>query len=76
MATTDLTRWLQSSYQLTGPEAAMLMGFSVEYSITDLVGSQVGVSAKMGKQVLKSLHDQTEPAVKLEKLSVLALSSS
>jgi acetamidase/formamidase len=55
MATTDLTRWLQTSYQLTEPEAAMLMGFSVEFSIPDLVGSNVGVSARISKQVLNGL---------------------
>jgi amidase len=55
-ATTDMTRWLQSSYQLSEPEAAMLMGFSVELSIPDMVGSTVSVSARINKEVLKSLE--------------------
>lgn len=55
IATTDLTRWLETEYKLKEPEAAMVMGFSVEYEIPDLVGSNVSVTAKVSKKVLDSL---------------------
>jgi amidase len=56
IATTDLTRWLETEYKLKEPEAAMIMGFSVEYEIPDLVGSNISVTAKIGKKVLNSLQ--------------------
>jgi amidase len=55
IATTDLTRWLETEYKLKEPEAAMIMGFSVEYEIPDLVGSNISVTAKISKKVLDSL---------------------
>lgn len=55
IATTDLTRWLETEYKLKEPEAAMIMGFSVEYEIPDLVGSNISVTAKISKKVLNSL---------------------
>lgn len=55
IATTDLTRWLETEYKLKEPEAAMIMGFSVEYEIPDLVGLNVSVTAKISKKVLNSL---------------------
>jgi amidase len=56
IATTDLTRWLETEYKLTEPEAAMLMGFSVVYEIPDLVGSTISVSAKMSKNVITVIY--------------------
>lgn len=56
LATTDLTRWLETEYHLKEPEAAMIMGFSVEYEIPDLVGSNISVTAKISKFFLSSLQ--------------------
>jgi amidase len=56
IATTDLTRWLETEYKLKEPEAAMIMGFSVQYEIPDLVGSNISVTAKISKKVLNSLQ--------------------
>lgn len=58
IATTDLTRWLETEYKLKEPEAAMIMGFSVEYEIPDLVGSNISVTAKINKKVLNSLKSK------------------
>ncbi len=54
-ATTDLARWLESEYTLTSTEAALIMGFAVIYDVPDLVGTQVGVSARLPKSVLAPL---------------------
>ncbi|QBN17602.1 acetamidase/formamidase family protein [Flavobacterium nackdongense] len=58
IATTDLTRWLESEFKLKEPEAAMIMGFSVVYEIPDLVGSNISVTAKIDKKVLNSLQNK------------------
>jgi len=58
IATTDLTRWLETEYKLKEPEAAMIMGFSVEYEIPDLVGLNISVTAKIRKNVLNSLQSK------------------
>ncbi len=54
-ATTDLARWLESDYKLTSTEAALVMGFGVIYDVPDLVGTQVGVSARLPKSLLTSI---------------------
>ena len=55
IATTDLTQWLKSDYNLSDTEAAILMGFSVEYNIPDLVDTDISITAKMPKQILKEI---------------------
>lgn len=54
-ATSDLARWLEADYKLTSNEAALIMGFAVIYDVPDLVGTQVGVSARLPKSVLATL---------------------
>jgi amidase len=54
-ATSDLARWLEADFKLTSNEVAVVMGFAVIYDIPDLVGAQVGVSARMPKSVLAAL---------------------
>ncbi|MBC7843952.1 MAG: acetamidase/formamidase family protein [Gemmatimonadaceae bacterium] len=54
-ATTDLAQWLEKDYKLSSSEAALVMGFSVIYDVPDLVGGQVGVSARIPKSVLAPL---------------------
>jgi len=55
IATTDMTRWLISDYHLTDNEAAMVMGFSAEYGIPDLVGDNISVTVGIGKSALVQL---------------------
>jgi amidase len=55
-ATTDLARWLESDYKLTASEAALVLGFGVIYDVPDLVGTQVGVSARLPKSLLAPLR--------------------
>ncbi len=54
-ATSDLARWLESEYKLTSNEAALVMGFGVIYDVPDLVGTQVGVSARLPKSLLMAI---------------------
>ncbi len=54
-ATSDLARWLEADYKLTSTEAALIMGFALIYDVPDLVGTQVGVSARLPKSVLASV---------------------
>jgi amidase len=55
-ATTDMASWLQSRYGLTASEAAVVMGFALQFDIPDLVPPYVGVSARMPKHVLRMLR--------------------
>jgi len=55
LATTDLTRWLISDYKFTDNEAAMVMGFSAEYRIPDLVGENISVSVGVNQASLDQL---------------------
>lgn len=55
VATSDLARWLESDWKLTSNEAALVMGFGVIYDIPDLVGTQVGVSARLPKALLSGI---------------------
>lgn len=55
IATTDLTLWLISDYNLSDTEAAILMGFSVEYNIPDLVDTDISITAKIPKLILKEI---------------------
>ena len=54
-ATSGMLRWLERDYKLTATESAMLLGFSLEYDIADLVGTQVGIAAKLPKTILAQL---------------------
>ena len=54
-ANTDLAQWLESEYKLTSSETALVMGFGVIYDVPDLVGTQVGVSARLPKSLLAPL---------------------
>jgi len=54
-ATSGMMRWLERDYQLTGSDAAMVMGFALKYDVVDLVGTQVSVAAKVPKAALAPL---------------------
>jgi len=54
-ATSDLARWLEADDKLTSTEAALIMGFALIYDVPDLVGTQVGVSARLPKSVLATV---------------------
>src|SRR5437016_142707 len=48
-ATSELLSWLQSDYRLSTSEAAIVIGTSVEYSISEVADRNVGVVAKIKK---------------------------
>lgn len=54
-ATSELASWLQSDYKLSTAEAAIVLGTSVEYNISEVADRNVGVVAKLHKSVLGSL---------------------
>ncbi len=51
-ATSGLASWLETDYALTGPEAAMLLGATVEYKISEVADRNAGVVAKIPKKYL------------------------
>ena len=54
-ATSELAGWLQSDYKLTSNEAAVVLGTSVEYNISEVADRNAGVVAKIQKARLASL---------------------
>jgi acetamidase/formamidase len=59
-ATSALASWLEKDYALTGPEAAILLGATIQYQISEVADRNVGVVAKIRKQFLP----RPEPAKK------------
>jgi len=51
-ATSSLASWLEKDYGLTGPEAAMLLGATVEYKVSEVADRNVGIVAKIAKTYL------------------------
>jgi amidase len=56
-ATSDLASWLESDYGLTGPEAAILLGATVEYRVSEVADRNAGVVAKIAKKYLPARSD-------------------
>ena len=57
-ATTEMARWLEADLKLNSTESAMLLGFALKYDVADLVGTQVGLVAKIPKTVIAQLKRQ------------------
>jgi len=51
-ATSALAAWIEKDYALTGPEAAILLGATIQYQISEVADRNVGVVAKVRKQFL------------------------
>jgi amidase len=51
-ATASLGQWLEQDYQLTPSEIAMVLGSSVEYTISEVADRNAGVAAKLRKDRL------------------------
>ena len=51
-ATSGLASWLEQEYGLTGSEAAMLLGATVEYKISEVADRNVGVVARISRRFL------------------------
>ena len=54
-ATESLARWLMDEYRLTSSEAAVVMGSSIEYRISELADRNAGVIARLRKDRLAML---------------------
>jgi amidase len=55
IATSALANRLQADYQLTASEAAIVLGTSIEYTISEVADRNVGVVAKIRKSSLASI---------------------
>jgi acetamidase/formamidase len=53
-ATSFLASWLEKDYGLTGPEAAILLGATVEYKVSEVADRSAGIVAKIQKKYLPS----------------------
>ena len=51
-ATSALASWLEKDYGLTGQEAAILLGATIQYQISEVADRNVGIVAKIRKQFL------------------------
>ncbi len=51
-ATSALASWLEQEYGLTGPEAATLLGATVEFRISEVADRNAGVVARVAKKYL------------------------
>jgi amidase len=55
LATTQLVNWLQTDYDLTANEAAVVLGTAMQYDIAEVVDPLVHVVAKIRKDVVAQL---------------------
>ena len=56
LATSGMIRWLNDTYHLNSHEAAMVLGTSMHYDVTELVDPQFHVVAKLPKNVLARIR--------------------
>ncbi len=54
VATSELATWLEKDYKLSTAEAAIVLGTSIEYNISEVADRNVGVVAKIRKSTLSS----------------------
>jgi acetamidase/formamidase len=54
-ATTGLARWLEADYGINASEAAMVLGFAMQYQIAEVVDPRFNVVAKIKRNALLSL---------------------
>lgn len=54
-ATTDLTRWLSTTYKLNSAEVASVLGTAMKYDVADMVGTQVSIVAKVPRALVAKL---------------------
>jgi len=55
-ATTGMSSWLKSNYQLTDSEIAALLSPTIRYDVAVVVNSRPHVVARLSKQVLSSVN--------------------
>ena len=60
-ATSALAEWIEKDYSLTGPEAAILLGATIQYQISEVADRNVGVVAKIRKQFLPKVEAPKKP---------------
>ena len=55
-ATTEMSRWLASTYHLTPQEIAPVLGTAMQYEIAEVVDSEYNVVAKLRKDTLSQIR--------------------
>jgi len=63
-ATSGLASWLEKDYGLTFQEAAILLGATVEYEVSEVADRNAGIVAKVKKKYLPPPGPPTAPAKK------------
>ena len=54
-ATTNLSRWLQDTYELDRYELASVLGTAIKYDIAEVVGIEYHIVARMNKELLANI---------------------
>lgn len=54
-ATTGMVQWLQQDYQLTPSEAALVVGSSAKYRISEIADRDAGVVLQLRKDSLRNI---------------------
>jgi len=54
-ATSGMVQWLQQDYHLTAPEAALVLGSSAEYRISEIADRDASVVLKLRKDLLRNI---------------------
>lgn len=55
IATSGLSRWLETDYKLTRSEAAIILGVAAKYDVAAVVDRDFTVAARLPKSVLSSV---------------------
>ncbi len=55
-ATTEMSRWLTATYQMTPQEIAPFLGTAMRYEIAEVVDSEYNVVAKLRKDALAQIR--------------------
>jgi acetamidase/formamidase len=55
-ATTEMSRWLATTYQMTPQEIAPFLGTAMQYEIAEVVDSEYNVVAKLRKTTLAQIR--------------------
>jgi amidase len=63
-ATSNMTDWLISQYQLTPSEVAQVLGTAAEYKVSEAADRNAGMVLKINKERLQSLVPASTPASK------------
>jgi len=56
-ATSDMARWLESEYQLSSTETALVMGTVVKYDVPDIVPPAFSIAIRVSKAAVDRIRE-------------------